>query len=285
MNKDLEPWSVRGNGFMASGVSQWLLPPFSEEAGSKNFWWKLVWCHERCHKAENRRRCQVLRDAIMPLGGKLMALKKAAQFITWMQSGHPGPYILITDWREAQPLMKGLQTISNCPEPFFTVVLCSGPRQVRRSSAWVQELPPTVGPVCTCRQDQIPTPLLNGVIHQYFGPPFDEEHSLLTKLGQNGVENEEEPLIENDEEAHTREPSEAEKEQLSEEPDDDKDAAPDRDKLLLYVNDWAGVPPFPDGMPAPMALIRGQDAALVITECSGTVPRFTMEPWMLETPP
>jgi len=280
MSQDFESWGVRGNGFTAFGVSQWLQPPFTEEAaganstttmkaGSKHFWWKLVWCHEKCHKAENRRRCQVLRDAIMPLGGKLMALKKAAQFITWMQSGppNPDPYILITDWREAQPLMKGLQTIANCPEPFYTVVLCSGPRQVRRSSAWVQELPPTVGPVCTCRQDQVPTPLLNGVIHQYFGPPFDEEHSLLTKPGQNGVENEEEPLIENDEEAHTREPSEAEKEQLSEEPDDDKDAAPDRDKLLLYVNDWAG------------------DAALVITESSGTVPRFTMEPWMLETPP
>jgi hypothetical protein len=117
----------------------------------------------------------------------------------------------------------------------------------------------------------------------------------------------EEPLTENDEEEeHTREPSEAEKdseeasedkalssedmaeEQPSEEPDEDKESTfeypiPVQDELSLYIKDWAEVPPFPDSMPAPMALMRGQDGVLVMTGSSGNIPHFTMDPWMLET--
>jgi hypothetical protein len=278
-----KPW-CRGN---ASPVS---------ETGNQ---WKLVWCYERCYKDENRSHFKNIRDAIEPMGGKLVAVKKAAQVTAWIQRNQAVPYILITVWREAQPLMKSLQSESNVHQPSFSLVLCSNPRQVRRSTKWAQSLPSKVGPVWTCMQDQIPPSLLNGVLQMYFSATLDSEnvrpmskldpcehdHELLapswsTDVG--GIEGED-----------TREPSEADlsndglcHEVRSEETFEEQfrdlclQEVPDDSFMPVPISTEA--PEFLVSLPPPVSLVRDHNAVLTIGECKGSLSLFSLEPWALE---
>jgi len=142
-------------------------------------WWRLIWCHERCHKPENEMLCNALRRAVRDMGASLICLKKANQFVDWLQRTQRPPYVLVTDWREAQPCLQSLQQgasradggRSELDMPACVVVLCNSLRQFGRASEWARNLSNIMVPVIVCERSNIPPVLLHGVIRTHFGEP------------------------------------------------------------------------------------------------------------------
>jgi len=135
-------------------------------------WWRLVWCHERCHKPEHEDRCHTIQAEIHDLGASLVCLKKASKFACWLQRAPRPLYVLITDWREAQPCVQFLGESSQQPRisrPAFTLVLCSTSRQASRAAEWVRGVSSSVGPVFVCESSNVPASLLNGLVQRHFG--------------------------------------------------------------------------------------------------------------------
>lgn len=139
--------------------------------GPPKVWWRLVWCHERCHKQENEARCRAMREVTAELGASLITLKKAGQFGLWIERAQRPLYVLITDWREAQPCIQALEHHKGRNFPILTVVLCESPRQYSRASEWARRLTSNVGPVHVCDRNKIPQNLLAGLIHRFFYIP------------------------------------------------------------------------------------------------------------------
>lgn len=143
------------------------LPPAGSD--SSKAWWRIVWCHERCHKQENQARCQALRGSVNDTGALLVCLKKAVQFALWVKRTSRPPYVLVTDWREAQPCVQALGAATDVSLPFLIVVLCDSPRQYGKASEWAKGFPNVVGPVCVCERSNIPPALLGGIVRKHFG--------------------------------------------------------------------------------------------------------------------
>jgi len=141
-------------------------------------WWRIVWCHERCHKQENQALCQGLRADAANRGSFLVCLKKAAQFVLWVRRMRRPPFVLVTDWREAQPCTKCLATLPEVSRPFQIVVLCESQRQLGKASAWAQSLPSESGPVTVCSRTDIPASLLDGILRQHFGTSENPGESI-----------------------------------------------------------------------------------------------------------
>mmetsp|Transcript_55389 Transcript_55389/g.171575 ORF Transcript_55389/g.171575 Transcript_55389/m.171575 type:complete len:397 (+) Transcript_55389:66-1256(+) len=112
--------------------------------------WRLVWCHERCHKVETEERRVVLSEAVQAAGASLVCLKKAAKFALWLRNAQRPPFILLTDWREVKPCLMAAAEQHTTNQPTFTVVLCEEPRCFERASAWAQSLLPRGDPVHVC---------------------------------------------------------------------------------------------------------------------------------------
>jgi len=136
-------------------------------------WWRLVWCHEHCHKRENEKRRQALRSSLQGLGASLVCLKKANQFAEWDGRPTRTTFALVTDWREAQPCIAYLAQPDVTARPMCMIVLCDSQRQFGRASQWASNLPPEIGSVIVCEKGNIPPTLLNGLIHQCFGRGTD----------------------------------------------------------------------------------------------------------------
>lgn len=104
-------------------------------------WWRLIWCHERCHKGE----CELLRntvnEAAAQAGARLIALKKASKFAMWLGRTRRPPFILLTDWREAKPCMRIITQVHPEPWPAAVIVLCSLQQQVGRAAVWARDQP------------------------------------------------------------------------------------------------------------------------------------------------
>jgi len=132
--------------------------------------WQLVWCYERCHKAENQAQRQVIKRVARTVGASLVCLKKARQFGAWMDRSERSPFVLVTDWREAQPCLRAVTQHSGPNVPAHMVVLCEGRRQYMRALDWARVLRPDVGLVHICERSAIPEWLLNGVIKACFTP-------------------------------------------------------------------------------------------------------------------
>lgn len=144
----------------------WRAEPDAAE-GSKGCW-RLVWVHERCHKHENIERVRAIGRELHSLGAALICLKKANQFSLWVQQAARPPFILVTDWREAQPCMQFLTQQASSNQPVGTVVVCDSTRQLGRASEWAQGLPQWAGPVATCERGRVPPTLLDGLIFRHF---------------------------------------------------------------------------------------------------------------------
>jgi len=137
-------------------------------------WWRLVWCQERCHKSENEARCHALQRSLKGLGGSLVCLKKANQFSEWLLKSPRPMFVLLTDWREAQPCMQFLAEQGSVARPACTVVLCDSQRQFGRASQWAQRQPPCVGAILVREQGRIPPQVLNGLVHRHFAHSPEE---------------------------------------------------------------------------------------------------------------
>mmetsp|Transcript_126385 Transcript_126385/g.252557 ORF Transcript_126385/g.252557 Transcript_126385/m.252557 type:complete len:518 (-) Transcript_126385:145-1698(-) len=137
--------------------------PLGAEEGNRGEtlrWWRLVWCHERCHKQETEPLRKAINEAAREVGAVLVCMKKANKFGLWLDHAQRPPFALLTDWREVKPC---LQTISLQPpsnRPACTMVLCTMGPQFERAAAWAQTLPPRTDPVMVCRDLSSPKELL-----------------------------------------------------------------------------------------------------------------------------
>lgn len=115
--------------------------------------WRVVWCHERCHKRESEALRKELGDACRLVGASLVCLKKAGKFQDWLRGGQrsgirkPTPYVLVSDWREAKPCRDFLSQEHSSNRPLFTVLLCDEGRHFERASTWARGLGSTSDPV------------------------------------------------------------------------------------------------------------------------------------------
>jgi len=115
--------------------------------------WNIVWCSERCYKAENDERRKRLAELAQSAGASLVLLKKSQKFAYWLAKAQRPPYILLTDWREAKP---SLQVTAQEPvhnQPVFTLVLCDEDQKAyERAAQWKEDLPPRADPVHVIRE-------------------------------------------------------------------------------------------------------------------------------------
>mmetsp|Transcript_107674 Transcript_107674/g.309960 ORF Transcript_107674/g.309960 Transcript_107674/m.309960 type:complete len:372 (+) Transcript_107674:51-1166(+) len=104
--------------------------------------WRLVWCHEKCHKQE----CEALRSTLAQVsaqfGASFTCLKKAKTFDTWCQRAQRDPFVLLTDGREVKPCMEVVRRPDNRNVPLLTVVLSEQPKHAGRVAIWARSLPP-----------------------------------------------------------------------------------------------------------------------------------------------
>jgi hypothetical protein len=155
-------------------------------------WWRLVWCHERCHKEECAEQRQDMSDAAQEYDGSLVCLKKADKFTTWLEHALRPPYILLTTWREAQPCMQAVARTQPQNKPRLTIVHCEGPRQFARATNWARTVSSQAGPIlvshCETQQEDsmadLVYTLLNGL------------KSQLLAGKQKGLERHQDPLPE-----------------------------------------------------------------------------------------
>jgi hypothetical protein len=132
-------------------------------------WWRIIWCHERCHKQQNDELRHKVRKVAQMYGASLICLKKSRQFAVWMERAPKTPYVLVTDWREAQPSMQAIAQQHAQKHPMLTVVLCDSKRQAIRATEWARALRPEFGKVQVCESSCIPPSLLGGLIYACFG--------------------------------------------------------------------------------------------------------------------
>jgi hypothetical protein len=132
--------------------------------------WRLVWCHERCHKPENESRRHALSSAASQLGAGLVCFKKARRFELWIERSRRPTYALLTDWREAQPCMQAILKNRERNQPAYVVVLCDSGRQLGRAHQWAKRLPEDVGRIFICESATLPSTLFGGVLHKLFAP-------------------------------------------------------------------------------------------------------------------
>mmetsp|Transcript_80742 Transcript_80742/g.234180 ORF Transcript_80742/g.234180 Transcript_80742/m.234180 type:complete len:245 (-) Transcript_80742:278-1012(-) len=134
--------------------------------------WRLAWVHERIFRDE--RRLQHVSSCVKSRGGLLVCKKKAMQLGCWAaeQGELLLPFILVTDWREAQPSTALLAEHAAAHERLLLMlVVCDSPAQARRASAWVSKSEMGelfVGRMHVVTAGEIPISLLGGLIHDCF---------------------------------------------------------------------------------------------------------------------
>jgi len=244
----------------------------------KKHWWKLLWLQDRCTKPENDNRRRFVNHVVQSYGGSLLVASTADKGLTCLlRSSWVCPWVLVTDWRDAKPVMERLTARSDCPKPCFTLVLCSCARQLSRASKWSTELPLSVGPVYISTEDEIPPWLLSGVIQQCFGPmhdiPDDIDHDTRLSHALNAC------VAEKDDFSCTKDTHNCSMHELPEvnvQKGQCSDEGMYRD--LPRIKEWTEVPPFPFDMPAPVTLVRRQDEMLEISDCKGMSPHLKPTP-------
>lgn len=141
--------------------------------------WRLFWCHERCFKLENNMCRFALRTGVERMGGAAVCLKKALDFGQWLERDGPTvPYVLITDWREAQPLMGFLER-EDAHKPTSLILVCDSMRQWCRASRWSRKVERHLSTIFVCDKNSIPPMLLNGLIYYCFSPSSPLSRALV----------------------------------------------------------------------------------------------------------
>lgn len=144
------------------------------QPGSKGSW-RLIWCHERCHKSESENQRRLIQERVQAHGGALIALKKARQVGGWAERFVRPRFVLVTDWREAQPCWHELARHAHKNRPDLFVVLCNSRRQFSRATAWKETLGPQLAEVHVCEDHSIPEALLGGLIASCFSTYRDDD--------------------------------------------------------------------------------------------------------------
>jgi len=252
-----------GNGSDGGSVAALALPNHKQL-------WKLVWCRwQQCHPQERALRREFTDNLVKPLGGEVLPLNRE-KAITWSQSDQACPSVLVTDWRDAKPVMEQLQDKPDCTPPRLTVVLIKLRRQFSKAEKWLQTLPPSVGPVYACGEDEIPWSLLGGMIQRCFSSSVidinasDGYMCLPLELDPDETKNEGASNNTDNEDYwvdHWQTVPEAggRKVPCLEEADEDGG------ECLLPTKEWKEVSLSPLDMPAPATLVRGPGGVLTMT--------------------
>merc|ERR1719401_269603 len=151
-------------------------------AGGPKGWWRLIWCQERCHKSEREAQRQLIHAQVAARGGALISFKKARQLGRWVERAPRPPFVLVTDWREAQPCLQAIATHAHQNSPCLTVVLCASGRQFNRAIAWRQTLGPEVGEIYVCEERDVQQDLLGGLVAACFGAPHDTSAAGIAEV-------------------------------------------------------------------------------------------------------
>jgi len=152
----------------------------------------LIWCHERCHKNENQARRDAFQSSATLTGAQALLCKKTKQFSHWLErSTGEERYVLITDWREAQPCMqviaKSLADSTPHASMEMVIVLCESEKQGIRAIEWRQSLDPQQGSVHVYQRDSLPATLLDGLVKHVFTEAC-AMHSISLDLGSTSYE-------------------------------------------------------------------------------------------------
>jgi len=224
--------------------------------------WKLVWCQWfQCHAQEKVLRRHFAHHLVGPLGGKLLRLT-CEKTMARLQGNMAGPFVLVTDWRCAKPIMEHVQDRPGCTPPNLTIVLCTLRRQLVRAWKWIQTLPPAAGPFYACVDDQIPWLNLGGMVLQccslsigHMFPPLEFEADQAKNEDASSNRSTEVCSIDS---LQTEPVASIEQEPRVEEADEDSD------KCMAPIKEWKQVPLLPAGVPAPVTLIRGPGGVLTM---------------------
>jgi len=111
--------------------------------------WKVVWCHERCHKLDCQTQSDGLQIVAQTLGGSVFYLKKAGGFAIWLSRELRHPYIVVTNWREAKPCISVIMQQNPMNHPSLVVVVCENQKQFSKASLWASEQVTCLVHVCT----------------------------------------------------------------------------------------------------------------------------------------
>ena len=97
----------------------------------------LVWCYERCNKADQGDTLTELQDIAASFGSDLVLHKKSAGFLSWLEKPRERVFLL-ADWREAKPIMEGLsrQTAAKQPIRVCMCILAQSDKVYRRATEW-----------------------------------------------------------------------------------------------------------------------------------------------------
>jgi len=141
--------------------------------------WVLLWCCERCFKAERAEQLSALQVAVKDTGGEVVCFRKARFVAAWVDSDVRPPFVLVTDWREAQPCLIALGEHSGTNRPLLMAVICDSARQLRRATAWARSADVgAVGALAVCTQDRVPEDLLQGLLARCFGGRGEDPGAL-----------------------------------------------------------------------------------------------------------
>jgi len=133
--------------------------------------WRLVWCHEKCHKVESEAIRDAMNQACERFQMSSVYLRKAKHFGGWIERVSRPPFVLITDWREVQACWKLIEQHIGENKPSTTIVLCDSGRQYQHASGWARSMEPLHGSdLQVFERSDIPMDLLCGLVHQIFAP-------------------------------------------------------------------------------------------------------------------
>lgn len=107
------------------------------------WWWWLIWCHERSCKQENDGLRKTIGDLAEEHRGSLVCLKKAEKFAFWVSNANRQrlPYVLLTDWREVKLCMQTIAQRGVPDLPAMVILLSDRPKQYEeRILPWVKKL-------------------------------------------------------------------------------------------------------------------------------------------------
>lgn len=144
----------------------------------------LLWCHERCFKEENEARRKAFVQGGQAFGASAVFLKKARQFSQWMDRCPGKHFVLVTDWREAQPSIQAVEEKLGESIPAMTIVMCDSEKQVLRASDWARKQSCEVGPIQVHNRLDLPPAMFANLLSQSFFPDQQiYQGSPTTSLG------------------------------------------------------------------------------------------------------
>eukprot|EP00429_Kryptoperidinium_foliaceum_P056607 CAMPEP_0176081652 /NCGR_PEP_ID=MMETSP0120_2-20121206/40843_1 /TAXON_ID=160619 /ORGANISM="Kryptoperidinium foliaceum, Strain CCMP 1326" /LENGTH=230 /DNA_ID=CAMNT_0017415419 /DNA_START=3 /DNA_END=695 /DNA_ORIENTATION=+ len=101
--------------------------------------WRVIWCCERCFKAEEETLRQAVRDCARRLDGRFTCFKKSKAFSAWL-SQRWQPHVLLSDGREIKPCVQALCGTLPSKWPLLIVVLQPNPVHAARTTAWAAKV-------------------------------------------------------------------------------------------------------------------------------------------------